>query len=82
MVKAIILHGQGLVDKMNGLSAWCKVTVLRLEYCHLGRTGAVRLAEAIASFLSASLTELVLEENTEGRDTAPQHHPDVTQPRM
>ncbi len=55
--------GQGLVDKLNGLSMWCKVKVLRLKDCRLGRTGAVRLAEAIASFLSASLVELDLERN-------------------
>ena len=55
--------GQGLVDKLNGLSMWCKVKVLRLKDCRLGRTGAVRLAEAIASFLSASLVELRLEWN-------------------
>jgi hypothetical protein len=51
------------MDKLNGLNACCKVTALRLEYCQLGRTGAVSLAEAIASFLSASLVELVREEN-------------------
>ena len=58
--------GQGLVDKLHGLNAWCKVTVLRLKDCGLGSTGAVRLSEAIASFLSASLVEMNLEKNEIG----------------
>ncbi len=56
--------GQGLVDKLNDLNACCKVTVLRLtlERCGFGSTGGVSgLAEALASFLSASLVELDLE---------------------
>ena len=28
--------GQGLLDKLIGLNAWCKVTVLRLKSCGLG----------------------------------------------
>ena len=56
--------GQGLVDRLNCLSAWCKVTVLSLKICGLGRTGAESLTEAIASFLSASLVELDLEGNS------------------
>jgi hypothetical protein len=40
--------------------------VLSLKNCRLGRTGAVRLAEAIASFLSAFLVELDLERNDIG----------------
>ena len=48
---------------MNGLNAWCKVTVLCLKDCRMGDAGAVSLAEAIASFLSASLVELDLESN-------------------
>jgi hypothetical protein len=55
--------GRGLLAKLNGVNAWCKVTVLLLKNCRLRRTGAVRLAEAIASFLSASLVELDLERN-------------------
>ena len=51
------------MDKLNGLNAWYKVTVLRLKDCRLGDAGAVSLAEAIASFLSASLVELGLEGN-------------------
>ena len=31
--------GQGLLDKLIGLSAWCKLTVLRLEECSLGEGG-------------------------------------------
>ena len=46
--------GQGLVEQLNGLSVWCKVTVLRLNDCRLGRT------EAIGSFSCASLVELNL----------------------
>ena len=55
--------GQGLMDKLNSLNAWCKVIVLRLKDCRLGRAGAVSLAEALASFLSASLADLDLEGN-------------------
>jgi hypothetical protein len=60
--------GQGLQLRLqlNGLNAWCKVTVLSLKNCRLGRTGAVRLAEAFASFLSASLVALDLERNDIG----------------
>ena len=62
--------GQGLQLRLqlNGLNAWCKVTVLSLKNCRLGRTGAVRLAEACASFLSASLVALDLERNDIGAD--------------
>jgi hypothetical protein len=56
-----VSHGQGLVDELSGLNAWCKVTELLLGCCLLSRTGAVSLAEAISSFLSASLVELDLE---------------------
>ena len=60
--------------QLNSLNACCKVTALRLEYCQLGRTGAVSLAEAIASFLSASLAEVDPEGNKievgEGRPLA------------
>ena len=57
-------NAQGLVEKLNGLSMWCKVTVLRLKDCCVWRHGAGRLGEAIAaSFLSASLVELDLEGN-------------------
>ena len=38
--------GQGRVDKWISLNAWCKVTVLCLKNCGLGRTRAVSLAEA------------------------------------
>jgi len=51
------------VENLNGLNEWCKVTVLRLVGCQLGRTGAISLAEAIASFLSTSLVELDLRGN-------------------
>ena len=34
--------GRGLLDKLNGLNAWCKVTVLRLESCSLGEGGGQR----------------------------------------
>ena len=46
--------GRGLVEQLNGLSVWCKVTVLCLNDCSLGRT------EAIGSFSFASLVELNL----------------------
>ena len=53
--------------QLNSLNAWCKVTVLCLKNCRLGRTGAVSLAEAIASSFSAFLVELDLERNDLGR---------------
>ncbi len=40
-------NGRGLLDKMNGLNVWCKVTVLRLERCGLGEGGGWSLAEAL-----------------------------------
>jgi len=58
-----INDGQGRVENLNGLNERCKVTVLRLVGCQLGRTGAISLAEAIASFLSTSLVELDLRGN-------------------
>ena len=39
--------GRGLLDKLNGLNAWCKVTVLHLECCGLGEAGGRALAEAL-----------------------------------
>jgi len=39
--------GRGLLDKLNGLNAWCKVTVLHLECCGLGEGGGRALAEAL-----------------------------------
>ena len=38
--------GRGLLDKLNGLNARCKVTVLRLQDCCVGEGGGRALAEA------------------------------------
>ena len=38
--------GRALLDQLNGLNAWCKVTVLRLQDCCVGEGGGRALAEA------------------------------------
>jgi Ran GTPase-activating protein (RanGAP) involved in mRNA processing and transport len=53
--------GQGLLDKLNGLNAWCKVTVLRLTSCGLGEGGGRALAETLR--LNTAVTELDLHDN-------------------
>ena len=50
--------GRGLVDKLNGLNAWCKVTVLRLQSCGLGEGGGRALAETLR--LNSTLKSLDL----------------------
>jgi len=50
--------GEGLVDQLNGLNAWCKVTVLRLNSCGLGEGGGRALAEALR--LNTTVTSLNL----------------------
>ncbi len=37
-------NGEGLLDKMNGLNAWCKVTMLDLNACELGEGAAQAIA--------------------------------------
>jgi hypothetical protein len=56
--------GRGLLDKLHGLNAWCKVTVLRLQSCGLGEGGGLALAEALS--LNSTLTSLHLSENDLG----------------
>jgi hypothetical protein len=53
--------GRGLLDKLNGLNAWCKVTVLRLLSCGLGEGGGRALAETLR--LNSTLTSLDLGDN-------------------
>ena len=53
--------GRGLLDKLHGLNAWCKVTVLRLQSCGLGEGGGRALAEALR--LNSTLTSLDLYNN-------------------
>ena len=43
---------------MNGLNAWCKVTVLRLESCVLGQGGGRALAEALRLNTTVASLEL------------------------
>ena len=54
-------EGRGLMDKLNGLNAWCKVTELRLKSCDLGEGGGRALAEALR--LNTTLTSLDLGSN-------------------
>ena len=54
-------EGRGLMDKLNGLNAWCKVTDLRLKSCDLGEGGGRALAEALR--LDTTLTSLDLRGN-------------------
>jgi hypothetical protein len=53
--------GEGLVDQLNGLNAWCKVTVLRLNSCGLGEGGGRALAEALR--LNTTVTSFDLSDN-------------------
>ena len=58
--------GRGLLDKLNGLNAWCKVTVLRLKNCGLGEGGGRALAETLR--LNSTLTSLDLGDNGLGEE--------------
>ena len=40
-------NGEGLLDKLNGLNAWCRVTELRLNECALGEGGGQAIAAAL-----------------------------------
>jgi hypothetical protein len=59
-----IPDSRGLLDKLNSLSVWCKVTVLRLERCGLGKGRGQTLAEALP--LNATLTSIDLHGNSLG----------------
>ncbi len=39
--------GRALLDQLNGLNAWCKVTVLRLRNCGLAEGVGRALAETL-----------------------------------
>ena len=51
-------NGEGLQDKLNGLNAWCKVTVLYLNDCGLQERGAQAIADVLR--VNTTLTELDL----------------------
>ena len=57
-------NGEGLLDKLNGLNAWCRVTELRLNECKLGEGGAQAIAAALR--VNTTLTELDLRINVLG----------------
>jgi hypothetical protein len=58
------LNGAGLQDKLNGLNAWCRVTVLDLNFCELREGGAQTIAAALRE--NHTLTELNLDRNELG----------------
>ena len=55
-------NGEGLLDKLNGLNAWCRVTELRLNECALGEGGGQAIAAALRE--NHTLTELNLDDNS------------------
>jgi Ran GTPase-activating protein (RanGAP) involved in mRNA processing and transport len=57
-------NGEGLLDKLNGLNAWCRVTELRLEECALGEGGGQAIAAALR--VNHTLTMLDLSNNELG----------------
>jgi Ran GTPase-activating protein (RanGAP) involved in mRNA processing and transport len=57
-------NGEGLLDKLNGLNAWCRVTELRLNECKLGEGGAQAIAAALR--VNHTLTNLNLDGNQVG----------------
>ena len=57
-------NGEGLLDKLNGLNAWCRVTELRLNECKLGEGGAQAIAAALR--VNTTLTNLNLGANSLG----------------
>ena len=61
-------NGTGLQDKLNGLNAWCRVTVLDLTDCELRECGAQAIAAALV--VNATLTELHLCNNELGEGAA------------
>ena len=53
------IDGEGLVDQLNGLNDWCKVTVLCLKGCRLyGEGGGRAIAETLR--VNTTITELDL----------------------
>ena len=61
-------NGAGLQDKLNGLNAWCRVTVLDLNECELREGGAQAIAAGLR--VNHTLTELNLERNGLGEGAA------------
>ena len=59
-------NGEGLQDKLNGLNAWCKVTVLYLNDCGLQERGAQAIADVLR--VNTTLTNLNLGSNSLGED--------------
>jgi len=57
-------NGKGLLDKLNGLNAWCRVTGLRLNECELGEGGGQAIAAALRE--NHTLTKLSLGHNSLG----------------
>jgi Ran GTPase-activating protein (RanGAP) involved in mRNA processing and transport len=57
-------NGEGLHDKLNGLNAWCRVTVLDFSYCDLKCDGAHAIADVLS--VNTTLTELDLSDNKLG----------------
>ncbi len=51
-------NGEGLLDKLNGLNTWCKVTVLRLNGCSLREGGGRALAETLRH--NSTVTSLLM----------------------
>ena len=61
-------NGEGLLDKLNGLNAWCKVTLLDLNECGLRTGGAQAIAEVLR--VNSTLTSLNLRKNELGEGGA------------
>jgi hypothetical protein len=61
-------NGEGLLDKLNGLKTWCRVTELRLKECKLGEGGGQAIAAALRE--NHTLTSLVLGYNSLGEGGA------------
>ena len=57
------LNGTGLQDKLNGLNAWCRVTVLDLNECGLGYCASQAIADVLR--VNSTLSSLNLRHNSE-----------------
>jgi hypothetical protein len=61
-------NGKGLLDKLNGLNAWCRVTGLRLNECELGEGGGQAIAAALR--VNTTVSSLNLGANSLGEGGA------------
>ena len=61
-------NGEGLLDKLNGLNAWCRVTELRLKECKLGEGGGQAIAAALR--VNTTVSSLNLGANSLGEGGA------------